>query len=149
MDPDEILLAELAEALAEASDANEVAAVGRSLWSWHDPDARLADLVSDSASEPLAGVRSSGDARLLRFTAEGVGIDLELLDGHLRGLVVAPDARTLALHDDKGTVVATAELDVSGWFDLRVPITLGRGSLVRLGLSDGAGGQTWTAWFRL
>ncbi|MFT3969128.1 MAG: hypothetical protein QM695_02340 [Micropruina sp.] len=149
MDPDEILLGELAAALDEASDADDVASVGRNLWAWHDPDAQLADLVSDSATEPLAGVRSGGDARLLRFIAEGVGIDLELLDGHLRGLVLAPDARTLALHDDKGTMVATAELDASGWFDLTVPAGLGRGSLVRLGLSDDAGSQTWTAWFRL
>ncbi len=149
MEPDEILLGELEAALSEASDAEDVAVVGRSLWGWRDADAGLADLVSDSAVEPLAGVRSAGDARLLRFTAEGVGIDLELLDGHLRGLVVAPDAQTLALHDDKGAAVATAELDASGWFDLTVPATLSRGSLVRLRLSDGAGGRTWTAWFRL
>ncbi|MFT4218397.1 MAG: hypothetical protein QM619_14610 [Micropruina sp.] len=149
MDPDEVLLGELAEALAEASGADDVAAVGRSLWSWHDPDAQLADLVSDPAVEPLAGVRSTGDARLLRFTAEGVGIDLELLDGHLRGLVVSPAPRTLALHDATGTIVADTELDASGWFDLAVPAGLGRGTLVRLGLSDNAGNQTWTAWFRL
>lgn len=149
MEPDEFLLAELGRALDEAADADDVAAVGHTLWAWHDPDARLAELVSDSATEPLAGVRSAGAARLLRFTAEGVGIDLELLDGQLRGLALAPEPRTLALYDSAGAVLATAELDASGWFELPLPTGVGRGALVRLGLSDAEGDQTWTAWFRL
>ncbi|MFT4294954.1 MAG: hypothetical protein QM582_06020 [Micropruina sp.] len=149
MEPDEILLGELAEALDEASDADDLAAVGRALWGWHDPDARLAELVSDSAAEPLAGVRSSGDARLLRFTAEDVGIDLEVVDGHLRGLVLAPQARSLVLSDADGAVIATAEPDASGWFDLELPVRPARNPLVRLGLSDAHGVRTWTAWFRL
>lgn len=150
MESDESLLAELAAALDEASDSDDVARVGYPLWAWHDPDARLAELVSDTATEPLAGVRSAGEARLLRFAVDDVGIDLELLDGHLRGLTLGTDARTLALHDSRGAPVATTEVDASGWFDLAVPSeVLDRGALVRLGLTDAAGARTWTPWFRL
>ena len=149
MEPDEILLGELGAALSEASDAGDVAAVGRALWAWHDPDAGLAELVSDSAVEPLAGVRSAGDARLLRFAADGVGIDLEILDGHLRGLALAPDARRVTLSDAAGVTLAATDVDTSDWFDLVVPSGLRPGSLVRVGLSDDTGNQTWTAWFRL
>ncbi len=149
MEPDEILLGELGAALSEASGAKDVAAVGRSLWAWRDADAGLADLISDSAVEPLAGVRSAGDARLLRFTADGVGIDLEILDGHLRGLALAADAQRVELSDAAGATLAAADLDASGWFDLALPPRVSPGTLVRLGLSDSAGNQTWTAWFRL
>ncbi|MFT3833720.1 MAG: hypothetical protein QM711_10440 [Micropruina sp.] len=149
MEPDEILLGDLSAALNEASGAEDVAAVGRSLWAWRDADAGLADLISDSAVEPLAGVRSAGDARLLRFTADGVGIDLEILDGHLRGLALAADAQRVELSDAAGATLATADLDASGWFDLALPPRVSPGALVRLGLSDNAGNQTWTAWFRL
>ena len=147
---DEALLAEVAAALAEETDAADVVAVGEAVWAWHDPDAALAALTIDSASEPLAGVRSTGGLRLLRFNADGVTIDVELIEGHLRGLAIAPDARTIDLHGPDGARLASAEVDATGWFDLTVPTGLrGRPALVRLRLSDAAGGVTWTAWFRL
>lgn len=147
---DEVLLAEIAAALAEEPDAADVAAVGEALWSWHDPDAALAALTMDSATEPLAGVRSTGGLRLLRFNADGLSIDVELIEGHLRGLALAPDARTIDLHGSDGAPLATAEVDASGWFDLTLPAGLrGRPALVRLRLSDAGGSETWTAWFRL
>lgn len=150
MEPDEILLDELNAALSEASDADDVAAVGRSLWAWHDADAGLAELVSDSAAAPLAGVRSAGDARLLRFTADGIGIDLEILDGHLRGLALSPHPQTVDLHGPDGAPLASAQVDATGWFDLALPPQVRRrAALVRLRLTDAAGNQTWTAWFRL
>lgn len=147
---DEALLAELAAALAEEPDATDVAAVGEAVWAWHDPDAALAALTMDSATEPLAGVRSAGGLRLLRFDADGVTIDVELIEGHLRGLAIAPDARAIDLHGPDGAPLASAEVDATGWFDLAVPTGLrGRAALVRLRLSDAADAVTWTAWFRL
>lgn len=147
---DEALLAELAAALAEEPDAADVAAVGEAVWAWHDPDAALAALTMDSATEPLAGVRSAGGLRLLRFDADGVTIDVELIEGHLRGLAIAPDARAIDLHGPDGAPLASAEVDATGWFDLAVPTDLrGRAALVRLRLSDAADAVTWTAWFRL
>ncbi|HMQ37721.1 MAG TPA: hypothetical protein PKE46_11145 [Micropruina sp.] len=147
---DEALLAELAAALAEEPDAADVAAVGEAVWAWHDPDAALAALTMDSATEPLAGVRSAGGLRLLRFDADGVTIDVELIEGHLRGLAIAPHARTIDLHGPDGAPLASAEVDATGWFDLAVPTDLrGRAALVRLRLSDAADAVTWTAWFRL
>lgn len=147
---DEALLAELAAALAEEPDATDVAAVGEAVWAWHDPDAALAALTMDSATEPLAGVRSAGGLRLLRFDADGVTIDVELIEGHLRGLAIAPHARTIDLHGPDGARLASAEVDATGWFDLAVPTDLrGRAALVRLRLSDAADAVTWTAWFRL
>lgn len=147
---DEALLAEVAAALAEGSDAADIAAVGEAVWSWRDPDAALAELTMDSASEPLAGVRSTGGLRLLRFNADSVTIDLELIEGHLRGLALAPGATTIDLHGPDGAPLAWAGVDATGWFDLTLPPELrGRAALVRLRLSDADGGETWTAWFRL
>ena len=81
---DEALLAELAAALAEEPDAADVAAVGEAVWAWHDPDAALAALTMDSATEPLAGdeplprdipVFKAPDGRgLRRVTREFLGL---------------------------------------------------------------------------
>ena len=147
---DEALLAELSEALAEPAD--DIAEVGRAVWSWHDPDRALADLVSDSASEPAvpAGVRgTAGTLRVLWFETADVTIEVELSDGRLRGLALATWAALIELHTPDHDRVASATVDDTGWFELKLPAQLrGRGTLLRLRLSGSGGKEVWTAWFR-
>jgi len=148
---DEALLAELSEALAEPA-GDDIADVGRAVWSWHDPDRALADLVRDSAGEPAApaGVRgTTGTLRVLWFETADVTIEVELSDGRLRGLAVAPWAALIELHTADQDLVASADVDDTGWFELTLPAQLrGRATLVRLRLSGPDGTETWTAWFR-
>lgn len=145
---DDDLMAALAEALAEGSDAADIAKVGLELWAWHDPDAALAELTMDSAAEALTGVRATAPVRMLRFSTGRVTIEIELSEGHLRGLA-APEGGTVVLYGSTGARLATAELDATGWFDLTLPPGSGdRAKPVRLRLTDD-GGDTWTSWFRL
>lgn len=150
MNPDdEALLAELGDALAEAADADDIARIGRDLWAWHDPDAALAALVSDTAHTPTTGVRGPGEARLLRFTGDEVTVEAEVIDGHVRGLALGPrPVATVEAHAPH-TQVATAQPDQTGWFDLTLPAELVDDAvLLRLRLVDTSDQVTWTSWFR-
>ena len=147
---DEVLLHELAEALAERSAAVDIARVGREVWAWRDPDAALAALVSDTADEPLAGVRSTGGWRGLRVAAAAVTGEVVLIDGHLRGLAIGPGAASIEVHTTGQEPVATADLDSTGWFDMTMPAALvSRAALLRLRVIGVDGRSTWTGWFRL
>jgi hypothetical protein len=147
---DEALLRELADALAEGSADDDLARVGRDVWSWRDPDGLLAELVSDSATETVGagGVRGPGDLRVLRFDSGAVSVEAELVDGALRGLALGPGAITIELHN-RSERVATAEVDATGWFELVLPTELhSRSELLRLQVLDAQGNHTWTDWFR-
>ena len=147
---DEVLLDELAHALAERTEAADIARVGREVWAWRSPDVALAELISDTADSPLAGVRSAGGPRLLRFEAQQVTLEVESVDGHLRGLVIGQGTASIEAQVPGGAPVASADLDPTGWFDLIVPAELsGAGALLRLRVIAADGGSTWTAWFRL
>lgn len=147
---DEVLLGELAEALAERTDAADIARVGRDVWAWRDPDTALAALVSDTADEPLAGVRSTGGPRLLRFAADEVTFEVESVDGHLRGLAIGAGAASIEAQVPGREPVASADLDDTGWFDLTLPAALyGRATLLRLRVSATDGSSICTAWFRV
>lgn len=136
-------------ALAEAAEADDIARIGRDLWAWHDPDAALAALVSDSADAPTAGVRSAGEARLLRFAGDEVSVEAEVIDGHVRGLALATRPIDVVEAHTAAGAVATAAADQTGWFDLTVPPDLvDTAALLRLRVADAEGHATWTAWFR-
>jgi hypothetical protein len=148
---DDALLRELRDALDEATAHADVARIGHGLWDWRDPDRLLAALVADSATEPRAtsGVRTTGGLRVLRFESGDTSIEVEVAEGHIRGLALSPGARTVDLRSPR-LLLATAEVDGTGWFDLTVPANArGRAELVRLRLSDSDGKETWTVWFRL
>src|SRR5688500_13322027 len=68
-DPDEALLAELADLLGRvAGPPPELTRQARALYTWRTVDAELAELVHDSAADAAtAGVRSGQQPRTLTF----------------------------------------------------------------------------------
>lgn len=78
MEDDELqdALAAAAQRLDPPPEASVLAA--RSALAYRDLDARLAELVADSAETELAGVRSTTAVRLVTFQAEVLAVDLEV-----------------------------------------------------------------------
>lgn len=67
---------------------------------WRNIDAELAELVYDSATEDLVGVRSEGEARQVTFRAPGVEIEVAVLAEDTRrivGQLVPPQSATIEL----------------------------------------------------
>ena len=109
------LLADLRDALAEAAQVPEgYAAIGKAAFAWRDPDARLAELVE----QEHAGLRADAEVRAVAFTADGLGIELEITADALLGQLVPPRASRVELHEPGGRVTAVESDDV-GWFVLR------------------------------
>ena len=104
---DDDLTARLTHLLGEADPAPEaVRAAARDALLWRDPDAALAILVADSATEPAA-VR--GDAsRMITFVAGDMAIDVEVGEVgrrlHLVGQVAPPGTVELVVEQLDGTV---------------------------------------------
>ncbi len=94
---DDALLRELGAALAERpATPARVAAAGRELYTWRTVDAELAELVADSAADPVPAGALSRDvepaSRSLTFRSGGLTLDLDVER--------APDALRGQLRDD-------------------------------------------------
>lgn len=82
---------------------------------WRTVDAELADLVTDSSTEPVA-IRSAGEApRLLTFSAGDTVVVLEVTreaGAHrVMGQIVAPGAATVEVRHSDGVVSVTTDPD--------------------------------------
>lgn len=115
---DEQLLSRLTEALdvAEPLPASVVEAA-KATFTWRTIDAELAALVFDSATEELAGVRSSAATRQMTFRTPGVEIELVVVSETSRRLVgqlVPPQAAEIELHHEDET--RTVQSDNLGRF---------------------------------
>ena len=125
-DQDEQLLRDVAQAIAEADEVPEaVLDAAKASFTWRTVDAELAELVFDSASEELAGVRSSPAAtREMTFRAPGVEIEVAVLsEGSRRivGQLVPPQRAEIELR--YGSEVKRVVSDNLGRFALHdVPV---------------------------
>jgi hypothetical protein len=115
---DEQLLSRLAEALDIAEPLPDaVLEAAKATFTWRTIDAELAALVFDSATEELAGVRSSEATRQMTFRTPGVEIELVVVSETSRRLVgqlVPPQAAEIELHHEEGT--RTVQSDNLGRF---------------------------------
>jgi hypothetical protein len=81
-DPDEQLIAELAEVLLRGDVPADVLAAAREAFTWRTVDADLAELTYDSLVDAGAPALRAGEAepQLLVFTASGLTIEVEVTE---------------------------------------------------------------------
>lgn len=100
-DPDTTLLDTLRKAIASFDGPPAaVVANARDAFLWHGIDAELAELVYDSATTTLSGVRATEAARQITFRAPGLEIEVEVVSERARivvGQLVPPQAATIEL----------------------------------------------------
>lgn len=115
---DQQLLAVLGKVL-DAADPVPAAVTefAKAGFGWRNLDAELAELVFDSATEELVGVRSAADTRQVTFRAPGVEIEVAVVaEGTRRivGQLVPPQPATIELRHGKQH--QTTESDSLGRF---------------------------------
>ena len=123
---DDQLMAELVAAI-EAGDPvpAAVTAAAKASYTWRTVDAELAELVFDSASEELAGVRGGEEStRQVTFRAPGVEIEVAVLSEGARriiGQLVPPQQAEIELR--YGSDARTVRSDHLGRFTFHdVPV---------------------------
>jgi hypothetical protein len=123
---DEQLLSDVGAAIA-AADAVPAAVLdaAKASFTWRTVDAELAELVFDSATEELVGVRSASETtRQMTFRAPGVEIEVSLLSEGTRriiGQLVPPQHAEIELR--YGTESRRVTTDHLGRFTLHdVPV---------------------------
>ena len=137
---DDRLLARLVATLHGTQEPPaDASALARLSFGLRDLDARLAELVADTAVDAPAGVRSATAApRLLTFSSGDTDLDLEVElqvtpagDGwDLVGQVVPPGAATLRLEPAAGAGGVGADADELGRFAVALPAAEGPWRLV-------------------
>ncbi|HSF85779.1 MAG TPA: hypothetical protein VLG28_09020 [Acidimicrobiia bacterium] len=115
---DQQLLAVLGQVL-DAADPVPAAVTefAKAGFGWRNLENELAELVFDSATEELVGVRSEGDTRQVTFRAPGVEIEVAVVaEGARRivGQLVPPQAATIELRH--GAERQTTRSDTLGRF---------------------------------
>jgi hypothetical protein len=122
---DQVLLAELNAALAEAAlvpDEFVAAALGALTWRSIDVDLAVAELTFDSAwdTELATRTRLANSVRMLAFHGDGMSVEIEITAAGITGqLTPAVDAR-IGCQTATGTFDETTA-DAVGCFVLRVP----------------------------
>lgn len=99
---------ELLELVGRAFDAGDpvpptVTEYAKAGFGWRSLDAQLAELVYDSATQELAGVRSDSETRQMTFRAPGVEIEVAVVGEHTRrivGQLVPPQQARIELRHD-------------------------------------------------
>lgn len=141
---DEQLLGILARALDVADAVPEHAlAAAREILSPSGFEAELAELVFDSATDRLTGVRSAETARQVTFRAPGVEIEIMVMaEGGRRliGQLVPPQTATVELHFE-GLVRETGTDNLGRFQFSDVPT----GS-IQLAIATEGGGRIITEW---
>jgi len=119
---DDPLLGELRR-LAQEVDAvpDQVTGYARASLGWRRVDAELAELLSDSRLEAVAGVRSAeARVRSVTFGADDLEVAIEIheLESGIRilGQLAPAVAAAIEVQRDDGTVAASAETDTLGRF---------------------------------
>ncbi len=147
---DDGLLAALGEALRSARCVpRRFVEVGKAGYAWHNIDAELAALVSDSATGDRGATPSVVRAepaplRFLTFASPRLSIHMEVTRDGVHGQVVPPQPGEIELRPADGPPVVLAIDDV-GWFALE-PIPSG---LFRLRCQTRDGTTVLTDWIRL
>jgi len=144
-DADRDLMARLAEAFgAEQPLPLEVAEAAKAVYTWRTIDAELAELVFDSATDALSGVRTASTDRQMTFESPALRIEVMVSTIDTRSLIGQLDpagARKVELR--QGDRVEETTPDELGRF-MFTDVAVGPISL-RCTMPDGAVVQTrWT-----
>lgn len=117
--PEEALLEELQEALAEADAVPaDVLNVAKASYTWRTMDTELAELVFDSAVDEMAGIRGdAAAARQLSFQSKDLEIEIMVHDGEITGQLVPVHEATVELF--AGGSTRQADVDEFGSFVFR------------------------------
>jgi len=142
LDDDDLLIAEVGEAVREAAVPESFLHAGRVAFGWRTADAELADLRADvSAAEPL-GLRGDRPAvRALSFAAGGLALEIEIHPDAVRGQLVPAQPGAVRVRTDAGASPESTVDDV-GWFVI-APVPAGR---FRLHVRTAAGVAVVTGW---
>ena len=90
-DDDDLLAAELGEALATSRDVPpEWREAARAAFAWRTIDAELLALVHDSALETGVAVRGVAGPRVLSFAGGDLSLEVELTDRQVMGQLTSP-----------------------------------------------------------
>jgi hypothetical protein len=139
---EERLLAELAAALGDVDPVPEsVIEAAKASYTWRTVDAELAELVFDSASAELTGVRGAEGTRQVTFRAPGIEIEVAVVAEAARrivGQLVPPQTASVELRF-QGDSVTTGSDDLGRFAFDEIPV--GPISL-RCTLEDGTVVQT-------
>ncbi len=110
---DEELVARLRRVLEVSDPVPESArAAARAAFTWRSIDAELAELVYDSATEGLVGVRGAEAARQVTFRAPGVEVEVMVAEDRQRrivGQLVPPQTARVELQSAGGNRAAEAD----------------------------------------
>ena len=145
---EQVLLAELAEALRESTSvpAQLLAAADATLtWRTVDAELEMADLVFDSACDPApaGATRSGGSVRTLAFHGRDISLEIEVSRAGIVGQVIPADGGQVTGVSMHG-VFDRAPIDETGCFMLGAP-PLGP---IRLRVDTGAR-RVGTCWVRM
>ncbi|MEV0388865.1 hypothetical protein [Nonomuraea sp. NPDC050643] len=122
-DDDRLLAALQDAARAAAAVPPELTAIGKAVYTWHDPDAELAALVYDSAYDrDLVSVTRGGPRTLIFETGGELTLEAEVGPDVLVGQLVPPLPGTVERQLPDGDVVK-APIDAFGGFALSPPPT--------------------------
>ncbi|MDQ2813651.1 MAG: hypothetical protein M3Z75_17740 [Actinomycetota bacterium] len=143
---DEQLLAAVRETMRARQAVPETFVdMGKSAYTWHNIDAKLAQLTYDSSREPAVGLRSeTASIRALTFTSAHLSLEIEVTENSLLGQVIPPRAGTLEAQTGAGTVITTS-IDEIGCFAVE-PIPA---SPFRLRCQTEDGADVLTGWITL
>jgi hypothetical protein len=108
---------ELIDVLRQVFDAvdappEHVVAQAREAYAWHNVDVELAELVYDSATNGMAGVRAAEAPRQVTFRAPGLEIEVEVVSERTRiviGQLVPAQEATVELRHGGRREEATAD----------------------------------------
>lgn len=112
---DDGLFEELKSAL-EAADSvpEDVIAAAKGSFTWRTVDAELAELVFDSATDEVVGVRGDATERQVTFRTDDLEIEVMVTGRRITGQLVPPQVATVELI--AGEDARTVEVDESGAF---------------------------------
>lgn len=115
-EPDDHVVDQLREVF-EAVDAPppQLVDAAKASIAWRTVDAELAELVSDSSTEPAAAVRATEPTRLLTFSSGDTLIVIEVANERrtrrVIGQVVAPSVATIEVRHADGVVSVSTDAD--------------------------------------
>ncbi len=122
---DSEMMDQLRRALISDRPPEELLTAAKASFTWRSVDAELAELLSDSSTEALTGVRSGDGPRTLEFASAASSVALEIVESGpaigLRGQI-SPSGPTEVVVEST-TASLTLAIDGDGWFNGTVNLT--------------------------
>jgi hypothetical protein len=118
MPEDDVLMDQLRRALVADTPSDALLRAAKDSLTWRSVDAELAALLSDSAIDELAGMRSTDTSRALEFAAGETSVAVEIIESatsfEVRGQIDPAGATSVTFESPAGNT--TLAVDAGGWF---------------------------------